>query len=157
MKVRCYQPDDAAALAHIFTESVHTTCKKDYSAEQIAAWAPEPPDLEHWRRELDSRIVYIAEIDSEIAGFITFEPDGHLDHLYVHSRFQRCGVASALYRRLEEEAVARGVHRIFTEASITARQFFESTGFRAIASQMVERSGILLTNCRMEKFLPKSD
>jgi putative acetyltransferase len=121
MNVRGYQPEDAASLARLFTESVRSTNAKDYSPEQIAAWAPEPPDIEQWPRRLDSLIVFLAQHGSEIVGFVTFEPDGHLDHLYVHSRFQRRGVASALYRRVEQEELARGVHCIFTEASIAAR------------------------------------
>lgn len=155
--MRCYQPEDAASLARIFTESVHSTNTRDYSPDQLAGWAPEPPDIEHWRRLLDNRIVFLAERGSDIVGFVTFEADGHLDHLYVHSRFQRHGVASALYRRIEEEALARGIYRIFTEASITARQFFESVGFRVIASQSVERRGISFKNCRMERFLSGSN
>ena len=88
-------------------------------------------------------------------GFITFEPNGHLDHLYVDSHFQRQNVASALYRRVEQEARTHGVRRIFTEASITARPFFESLGFRLIAPQSVMYRGISFLNYKMERFLPE--
>jgi putative acetyltransferase len=155
MRVRCYQKEDAA-IAWLFTESVRTTNARDYSPEQIAAWAGHPPDVEHWRKRLDSYIAFVAEDDSEVIGFITFEADGHLDHLYVHSRFQRQGVASALYRRVAEEAVTRNVYRIFAEASITARPFFEAVGFRVIASQSVEHREISFMNYRMERLLPRS-
>lgn len=156
MKVRCYQSDDTTSLARLFTESVHSINTRDYSCEQIAAWAPAPPDIEHWHKQLGSHIVFLAEHDSDIVGFITFEPDGHLDHLYVPSYFHRQGVASALYRRVEQEAFTLGVSRIFTEASITAVKFFESVGFRVIVFQQVERGGIPLKNYQMEKLLPKS-
>jgi putative acetyltransferase len=113
--------------------------------------APEPPDIEHWHVELSQLICFVAELDSEIVGFVTFEANGHLDHLYVHSRHQRQGVASALYRRVELEALSRAVYRIFTAASITSRPFFEHVGFRVIAAQQVRHSGISFINYRTER------
>jgi putative acetyltransferase len=156
MKIRCYQPQEASALARVFTESIHSTAIKDYAPHQIAAWAAVPTDTADWSRRLNSLIVFVAEQDSEVAGFITFEPDGHLDHLYVNSHFQRQGVASALYRRVEQEARTYGVRRIFTEASITARPFFESLGFQVIAPQSVLCREVSFVNYKMERFLPEN-
>jgi putative acetyltransferase len=153
VNVRPHKPEDTATLARLFTETVHSVNAADYSSEQLAAWAPDPPDMEHWRRRLNERIVFVAEHNSEIVGFATFEPDGHLDYIYAHRRFQRQGVASALFRRIEEEAILRDVPRIFTEASITARSFFDRHGFRMIASQRIKHMGISFINYRMEKFL----
>jgi putative acetyltransferase len=153
MDVRSYKPEDTAALARLFTETVHSVNAADYSQEQLAAWAPDPPDVEHWHRRLSERIVFVAEQDSEIVGFATLEPDGHLDYIYAHRRFQKQGVATALFQRIEQEAISRGVTRIFTEASITARPFFERVGFQIIASQRIKHRGISFINYRMEKFL----
>jgi putative acetyltransferase len=153
LNVRPYKPEDTATLARLFTETVHSANAADYSHEQLVAWAPDPPDMEHWRRRLSERIAFVAENDSEIVGFVTLEVDGHLDYIYAHRRFQRQGVASVLFQRIEQEAISRGVARIFTEASITARPFFEHAGFRMIASQRVKHRGISFLNYRMEKFL----
>ncbi|MGB6430642.1 MAG: GNAT family N-acetyltransferase [Candidatus Acidiferrales bacterium] len=139
-------------MARVFTESVHAIGAKDYSPEQLAAWAPEPPDTEYWRSQLSRLTGFVAELDSDVVGFVTFSLDGHIHHLYVHSLHQRRGVASALYWRVEEEALASGVRRIFTEASITARPFFERVGFHVVAPQEVVRRGVGLTNYRMERF-----
>jgi len=109
--------------------------------------------MEHWRRRFSERIAFVAEHDSEIVGFATLEPDGNLDYIYAHRRFQRQGVASALFQRIEQEAISRGVTRIFTEASITARPFFDRLGFRMIASQRIKHRGISFINYRMEKLL----
>jgi putative acetyltransferase len=62
-------------------------------------------------------------------------------------------VASALFQRIEQEAISRGVARIFAEASTTARPFFEHVGFRMIASQRIKHRGISFINYRMEKYL----
>jgi len=153
MIVRLYRRDEAPLLARLFTDTVHAIDGGEYSPEQLAAWAPDPPDIGLWRVRLAGLITFVAEEDSLVAAFATFDPDGHLDHLYVRKDRQRKGIATALCHRIEQEARSRGVRRIYTEASITARPFFERAGYRAIAPQTVERNGTLLTNIRMEKFL----
>jgi len=158
MQVHPYRADDTASIARVFTDSVRSAAK-DYSREQIAAWAPHPPDVEHWRARLAARIGFVVEVEfpegdaGEVAGFVTLEPDGHLDDLYVATRFQRRGVAAMLYARVEQEARARNLTRIFTEASITAQPFFEWVGFSVIAAQTAKVRGISFTNYRMERFL----
>jgi putative acetyltransferase len=157
MNVRSYKPEDAAAVALLFTDTVRSVNAADYSPDQLAAWAPDPPDVGYWRRRVDERITFVAENDCEIVGFATFEPNGHLDHLYVHRCFQRQGVATALLHRVEQEAISRGLTRVFTEASVTACPFFERAGFRCIACQEIEHNGISFINYRMEKFVSSTE
>jgi putative acetyltransferase len=151
--VRRYQAGDKNILARLFAETVHAISAADYSPEQVGVRAGNPPDLECWLDQVAGRMVLVAEHGSEIVGFTTFEPNGHLNHLYVHHLFQRRGAASALLRQIEVEAASRGIRRIFTGASITARPFFEHIGFRVIAPQSVAVKGISFLNYRMEKFL----
>ena len=73
--------------------------------------------------------------------------------LYCHKDWQRRGVGGALLARVETQARRLGVTRLYTEASITARPFFESRRFRLVAPQQVRRRGEVLTNYRMEKAL----
>lgn len=157
VNVRAYQPRDNPVLARLFADTVRAINSSDYSLEQVEVWASNPPDIENWRSELSGRIVFVAEHDSEILGFATFEPNGHIDHLYVHHRFQRRGVASALLRQIEGQGASLGINRIFAEASITARPFFEHAGFRVIAPQTVAVKGASFLNYRMEKLLAESN
>ena len=46
-----------------------------------------------------------------------------------------------------------GLARLFTEASITARPFFEALGFRVLAPQVVTCRGVEFVNYRMERVL----
>jgi hypothetical protein len=52
-----------------------------------------------------------------------------------------------------EEAQRLGVARLFTEASITARPFFESQGFVVLTPQVVTLRGAEFVNYRMERVL----
>ena len=54
---------------------------------------------------------------------------------------------------IEKYALQKGFHRITTESSITARQFFERRGYIAVREQRIERSGVALGNFMMEKLL----
>jgi putative acetyltransferase len=92
-------------------------------------------------------------VDGEIAGFGELKPDGHIDCFYCHHRWQRRGVGSRIYQGLERAARKSGLARVFTEASLTARPFFERMGFRILKQQTVLCRGVGLTNFAMEKEL----
>ena len=62
--------------------------------------------------------------------------------LFVHFGYQRKGIATAICNQLESAVQGN----IVTHASITARPFFETRGYKVIKEQQVERQGILLTN-----------
>ena len=87
-------------------------------------------------------------IDNEvIIGFGDINKAGYLDRLFVHSEYQRKGIATAICSQLEHAVQGN----IVTHASITARPFSEKRGYRIIREQQVERQGVFLTNFIMEK------
>jgi len=73
--------------------------------------------------------------------------------MFVRPAHQGAGVATHLLATVEATARARQIDRLFTEASITARPFFEKRDFRVLASQRVEKRGQFLVNFRMKKIL----
>lgn len=148
--IRPYAGADADATIDIFLRAVREVSSKDYSAAQIEAWA-KVEDRGLWAERRASRLGWIAEIDGEPVGFSDLTEDGCLDMMFVHPEFQGCGVASRLLRRVEEEASKLGLKRVHTEASRTARPFFERKGFRVITEQIVEKRGQYLENFLMEK------
>jgi putative acetyltransferase len=152
--IRLYVPHDIDDLMELFRDSVRQVASKDYSPAQVQAWAPDELDRDLWLERRGSRPTWVAVIDGRIAGFTDLEPDGHVDMMFVHPDFQGRRVASSLLRHAEAEAVDLGLKRLFTEASITAKPFFERRGFRELAEQQVSVRGQVLTNYRMEKLLP---
>jgi putative acetyltransferase len=119
----------------------------------MAAWAPNLPDADAWSKRLSSQMVFVCENPRQIVGFASVENDGHLDRLYVHPEAQRRGVASVLWASILDCARARNLNRVFTEASVTARPFFERCGFLAVYSQIVQARGVNMSNFRMERAL----
>ena len=157
LNIRRYQLSDIQAVVALFYDTIHTVNRRDYSKEQVEAWAP--PD-ERQRRErllhdsLAAQLAYIVETEErKIVGFADLTLEGKVDRLFTHRAYQRQGVASALLNRLEAEARALGLHAIDTEASITAKPFFEHHGFQVVREQTIERRGVTLNNYRMVKQL----
>lgn len=142
-----YQPSDCESMAKLFYQTVHTVNAKDYTQEQLRAWATGTVDLEAWNRSFQDHFSLVAVENGRIVGFGDITRNGYLDRLYVHSDFQGKGVATALCDRLEQ--AVQGT--IETHASITARPFFEKRGYKTLQEQSVERHGVWLTNYVMRK------
>jgi putative acetyltransferase len=153
MRIRGYRPGDAAAIVALFRDTVRRVNSRDYSSEQVQAWAPDQIDIGPWERRLAGRFTVVAEINGQVAGFADLEDDGHLDHLYVHAGHQRLGLGRTLVSAIEAEARRRGLSSLFTEASIIARPFFERQGFVTLQEQVVECRGVKMVNYRMVKDL----
>ncbi|OWV96761.1 GNAT family N-acetyltransferase [Rhizobium sp. R693] len=152
LTLRRYVPADCDNAAEIFLRAIREVASRDYTPAQIEAWA-RVDDRQVWTERRASRPTWIAEVQDLPIGFADLEPDGHLDMMFVHPDHQGIGAASTLLQRIEAEAQKLGLKRISTEASLTARPFFERRGFVVLARQSVEKRGQTLANFRMEKLL----
>ncbi len=147
MLIRAYRSSDCKELTELFYYTVHTVNAKDYTKEQLDAWATGQVDLEKWDQSLQAHFSIVAVDDGIIVGFGDIDQTGYLDRLFVHAKHQGQGIATAICDRLE--GAVQG--NIVTHASITARPFFEKRGYQVAKEQQVERHGLLLTNFVMVK------
>ncbi len=154
MRIRLFQHEDAENTASLFRNTVKRINSPDYSPEQIKAWVPDDLDIEIWRSRLQKGLTYIAESEEgELIGFISIDHDGHLDLLYSHADHQRQGIGSYLLNYVENQFKSSGISYFSTDASITARPFFEKHGFKVIKEQKVKKHGISFVNYLMTKCL----
>lgn len=86
-------------------------------------------------------------IAMSLVGFGDIDKTGYLDRLFVHADYQRKGIATAICNQLEQAVQGN----ITTDASITAKPFFEKRDYKIVKEQQVERQGIFLTNYVMIK------
>lgn len=107
------------------------------------------------KESLSSTYTVVIEINGSIVGFGNMDKTGYLDRLYVHKDFQGQGIATIIADELEKYAQRHDITIITTEASITAKPFFETRGYKTIKQQSVERKGQTLINFMMEKHLVK--
>jgi putative acetyltransferase len=153
MEIRLFHPQDAEQIARLFHETVREVNIKDYSSAQVSAWAPDDIFFRNWAAVCSSRLTYVADDAGTIAGFGELELNGHIDCFYCHKNYQRQGVGSQICRAIEAKAIELGLKRLFTEASITAKPFFQRMGFAVLAAQQVSCRGEQFTNYAMEKVL----
>ena len=153
MKIREYLPSDSQELAKLFYETIHSVNAQDYNEAQLNAWAPRNRDAREWERSFENKWVFIAEEGNNIAGFGELEVSGHIDRFYISRDFISQGVGRKIYNAIENGANNQRIKRLFVEASITARSFFEKMGFKIIKEQIVELRAVNFTNYSMEKIL----
>ena len=151
--LRPYRSDDAPALLALFRDTIRRVNSRDYSPAQVAAWASDDIDTGAWFGRFTGRLVPVAEEAGRPVGFAELEPVGHIDRVYVSADHQRRGIGRQLLAAVVAEARRIGLARLFTEASITARPFFEAQGFAVQAPQVVTCRGTEFVNYRMERVL----
>jgi predicted N-acetyltransferase YhbS len=153
--VRPFRPEDVSAIVELFRDTVRRVNSRDYSPEQVRAWAPDQINEQSWADKLSGRLCLVAERQGQVVGFGDVEEDGHLDHLFTHADHQVRGVGRAILQALEDVAGRQGLVRLHTEASITARPFFERQGYRVVQEQEVLCRGVAFVNYRMEASLDR--
>ena len=151
--LRPYQPADLTAVTALFSAAVHRLAAADYDPAQRQAWAPAAADLPAWQTRLAGLQVLLAQCDGQLAGFIGFSFDGHIDLLFTAPGCARRGVAATLYAAAEQRLRAAGARELFTEASLTARPFFARQGFSEEQAQTVTRGAVTLQRFAMRKIL----
>ncbi len=151
--VRRYTAADSAATWQVFHDAIHGTASRDYTPQQVHAWAPEHTDLDRWNQVRSAAHTLVACLDGTVIGFSDVTDDGEVDMLFVHPDAGGRGVARALLTRVLREAAAAGHQRLVTHASLTSRPVFERFGFTVDAAQVVHKRGQELRNFDMSLLL----
>lgn len=148
MIIRKYKSSDCEKLASLFYDTVHTVNAKDYTKEQLNAWATGDVNLVEWDKSFLRHYTIVAIENDIVVGFGDIDKTGYLDRVYVHKNYQNKGIATAICNKLEQ---AVDTDKFRTHASITAKPFFIRRGYKVVKEQHVKRNGIILTNYVMEK------
>lgn len=135
-------------MAALFYDTVHSVNARDYTAEQLDAWATGEVDLEAWNKSFTEHYTLVALEDGVIVGFGDIDKTGYLDKLYVHKDHLRKGIATAICDMLEQSLWGG---KATVHASITAKPFFLGRGYTVVKEQTVVRGGVELSNFVMEK------
>lgn len=99
------------------------------------------------RENLSNVVVW----NNMIVGYGDITTNGYIDHLFVHKDCQRRGIASKILEYMKKEMLRRGVKELTTEASFTARPFFEAKGFTCLKEQQKEHNGVIFLNYFIEE------
>lgn len=153
MKIRLYEIEDTLAIRQLCKETILSVNLNDYTTEQCEVWADSFSNMEKLERRLGESLTYVCELDGEVAGVGNLNEAREIDLLYTHKNFQGKGVGTAILKKLEEAAHHREYPELSTEASLTARGFFLSNGYKEVQEQKKMVRGMVFINFIMKKNL----
>ena len=116
--IRMFKDSDGRQIVNLFYETIHAVNIRDYTQEQVDAWAPKLSGSELEERvkwfikSLGESITYVADNEGVVIGFANITEDGYLDFMFVHKDYQGQGIASDMLQILQEEAIRLGVKRV---------------------------------------------
>ncbi|WP_061008491.1 GNAT family N-acetyltransferase [Vibrio sp. CUB2] len=157
MIIREFREQDAPILWALFYNTIRNINLRDYTEQQVKAWAPDEFDAQLWLKKMTAIQPFVAELDGVIVGYSDVQPSGLVDHFFCHHEYQGQGVGRALMTHVIKQAEEKGLDRIYSEVSITARPFYEHMGFTVVNEQQIEVRGATLTNYVMERHLDEKD
>ena len=152
--LRRFAEEDAPALWEVYFSAIRLTAARDYSPEQIEAWAPVGFSPGKWAARMRGIAPFVVEQDGVVAGYADVQRSGYIDHFFVAADFNRQGVGSVLMGAIHAVASEQRIASLFADVSITARPFFEDWGFVVEHERTLELRTATLTNFRMRKQLP---
>jgi len=153
MLIREFQVGDEAALRAVFLSAVHESASRDYSAQQVNAWAPRAFDVDLWSQRMRRIAPFVVEISQQIVAYADVQQDGFIDHFFVSHTVEGQGVGSTLMQHLLGVASKRHVKVMSSLVSRTAQPFFEKFGFAVVEQLAPVVRGVVVPNARMEKTL----
>ncbi|GAA5122508.1 GNAT family N-acetyltransferase [Luteolibacter yonseiensis] len=152
--VRTYQNGDHHSIGRIYHEAIHRLACRDYTEEQLAAWAGREADRGKWSRDWQARCErkrpFVKVLDDRVVGFMELDPDGHIDCTFVDPDHAGQGVMDEIMAEVKREALRLGLEKLYAEVSITARRFFERQGFVRVRDNTAVIGEIELANFIME-------
>src|SRR5215468_3342210 len=129
MRIRQFRGDDALALREVFYSAVHDVASRDYTAEQIEAWAPASFDVSQWTERMRALAPFVVEDAGEIIAYADLQPTGYIDHFFVSGSVARRGVGALLMNHILDTARTLRIPELTADVSRTALPFFRRFGF----------------------------
>ena len=139
---------EANALGRVMFRAVREG-PSAYTEAQRRAWCATPPSGEGWAAKLAAQEVRVVEALGAPVGFITRD-GAYVDLAFVLPGWQGRGVFSRLYDRVEADARAAGLRRLWVHASLMAQPAFAAKGFAVVRYETVAREGETLDRAEME-------
>ena len=152
IQIRNFEKGDEFELWQLKVNTIRKVNIKDYSKEQIKAWAPDEYNPEKWSNRVQGMNPFIAEIEGKIVGFADIQDNGYIDHFFCHREFQGQGVGKILMEYIEVKSKEKSISPVYSHVSMTAKSFFEKFGFNVVKQQSMKIGDQELTNYVMEKY-----
>lgn len=156
VSVRQARASDNLDVMTVKRAAIQDGAGDDYSADQVAAWAPGADELRDYEALLDddAYLVLVAEIGEAVVGFGILDVEsGSLLSLYVQPGQGGTGIGSTLLGHIETSASMNGADALDLLASHNAVGFYERHGYERIEEVERETGGETISFVSMRKEL----
>jgi putative acetyltransferase len=153
MRIRPFRCGDESALLSVFRSSIHGLAGKDYTPEQVQAWAPQDMDRSSWAKKMQDIQPFVVEAFGEVVAYADVQPSGYIDHFFVAAAYARQGVGGMLMEHIHEAAREQEIPTLTSDVSLTAQPFFARFGFVIVEQRAPVLRGVLVLNALMRKEL----
>ncbi|MNL09242.1 putative acyltransferase [compost metagenome] len=135
LEIRRALHSDAAKMINAHRRSIREICFKDYSPEQIEAWAGHDFREDHWHKTMDKDLVWvISDSASNVYGFghlkLRANSEAEVAGLYFAPEVVGKGLGKKMMAMIFDECRQKEVKTLSLCATKTAKAFYESVGFQ---------------------------
>jgi len=152
---------DAQGIINSHIRSIREICSKDYSPQEIEAWAGRDFKVERWHATIDRDFVWVIDIGGKVSGFghIALKDDGsaYLHGLYFSPEAKGLGFGKKLFEEMLKVVREKKISKIRLHSTITAKAFYKHLGFQESEGECgIDMQGIRVPCFPMElKIIPE--
>jgi putative acetyltransferase len=152
-EIRPFRQGDEPALFAIYQSAIRETASKDYTPEQIEAWAPPVLDPELWARRMQGIKPFVVESAGQIVAYADVQSTGYIDHFFVAGGCAMQGVGTLLMQHLLAQARQQSILELTSDVSRTAQPFYAKFGFVVVSHNNPVVRGVVVPNALMRLVL----
>lgn len=121
---------DSAGVIIAHRKSIKELCSKDYSTDQISAWADRDFKESVWHELMETNHIWVIDDGKEIQGFCDLSlKNKEIRGLYLTPEVKGKGLGKIMLNKALNLARSRGVKDLKLSSTITAADFYRSQGF----------------------------
>lgn len=126
--IRRATPADADAITPVHVASIRRLCAKDYTPQQIDAWAGWKSPENYREAMAAGEQFFVAEVGGRVVGFAVLFGD-EVKAIYLHPDHAGRGIGRKLLDVVEAEARSLGIAEMKLTSTLTSVGFYESCGY----------------------------
>ena len=155
IKLRNYKPHYQQELSQLYYDAIIKLAPAYYHPQQVKIWAnyPRKHPKEFAKLLTQGDVIMAINNKGQVIGFGQLNPKNYIALLYTQPEFNRLGVASAIYRKLEQLAYITHQTTLSVTASKLSQPLFQKLGFELIDTEITIRDDITFERYNMVKLL----
>lgn len=137
--IRKSRIEDKLAVKDAHIRSIQQICSKDYTPEQVAAWAQPPYTDDIWQKAVNEQHHQVVEIDGKIEGFchsvVHEDGVGEILGLYFTPKAAGLGLGKKIVQQAFDYMNQFNTSKIIICSTVTVKDFYQKMGFQIVGEK----------------------